>query len=254
LARQAAALSYFAWYLARKRSKAASAAAPMVGFLDRVQIGFGFALERFRQIIQDVGGPTTQQRCCRVVGRTFLTAFQKPSAVAGRKLGIDRQPVPVPQLDQELVPGLLALPKPIIDRQQFLPAAGVGADQHHDASAFGLEPWRKLYAIGPHVDEALGRQIAPLLILPGCQSAWNGDPRLEWARLLKHGRGLVAEGRVQPPAVVDVVEKAGQIGSDILKGLVSHRVGRAVRRSGRARGRRGDLSTSGQPPRRGTPG
>jgi integrase len=32
--------------------------------------------------------------------------------------------------------------------------------------------------------------------------------------LLKHGRAQVAEGRMQPPAVVDVVEKAGPIGSN----------------------------------------
>jgi hypothetical protein len=41
--------------------------------------------------------------------------------------------------------------------------------------------------------------------------------------LLKHGRAQVAEGGVQPPAVVDVVEKARQVDSDVLEGLVSHR-------------------------------
>ena len=44
--------------------------------------------------------------------------------------------------------------------------------------------------------------------------------------LLKDGRAQVAEGRMQPPAVVDMVEEAGRVGSDVLEGLVSHRVDR----------------------------
>jgi hypothetical protein len=65
-----------------------------------------------------------------------------------------------------------------------------------------------------------------LAAIADCRSACNVDPLMEWAPragqqsgsgfdhgpgvlLLKDGRAQVAEGRVQPPAVIDVVEEAG---------------------------------------------
>ena len=84
----------------------------------------------------------------------------------------------------------------------------------------------------------------PLLCTTGTTSLGSElDADLEWAPragqrsggwfdrgpgvLLLKGHGAqVSEGRVQPPAIVDVVDEAGQVEGDVLEGLVGHRIDR----------------------------
>ena len=56
-------------------------------------------------------------------------------ALAGGKLGVDDQAVLVAQAEQQLVPALLALAEAVVDRQELLLAAGIGADQDQQARA-----------------------------------------------------------------------------------------------------------------------
>jgi hypothetical protein len=90
--------------------------------------------------------------------------------VAGGEFGIKHEPVLVAQAEQELAPALGALPPAILDREQLLPAARVGADQHQHALALVLEPWGEVDAVGPEIDVAPGGEVAPLpahmLLLP----------------------------------------------------------------------------------------
>ena len=55
--------------------------------------------------------------------------------VAGGELGIEHQAILVAQPQQQLAPALGALPKAILDRQELLAAARIGADQHEHALA-----------------------------------------------------------------------------------------------------------------------
>ena len=68
-------------------------------------------------------------------------------SVAGGKLGVEHQAVLVSQAEQQLAPTLGALAKAVLDRQQLLAPAGVGADQHQQALAFVLQPGRKIHAV-----------------------------------------------------------------------------------------------------------
>src|SRR5213082_2477721 len=53
-----------------------------------------------------------------------------------------------------ITPALGALAKAVLDGQQLLPAAGVGADQHQQALPLVLEPGREVDAVGPEIDVA----------------------------------------------------------------------------------------------------
>jgi hypothetical protein len=79
------------------------------------------------------------------------------------------------------VPGLLALAKAIVDRQELLLAARVGADQHQDALALVLEARREIDPVGPDVDVAPGGEIAPLpapmILLPRAHQATDRGRR-----------------------------------------------------------------------------
>jgi hypothetical protein len=59
--------------------------------------------------------------------------------ITGGELGIEHEPVLVAQAEQQLTPALGALAKAVLDRQQLLPAAGVGPDQDQDALPFMVE-------------------------------------------------------------------------------------------------------------------
>src|SRR3954451_14399888 len=82
----------------------------------------------------------TQQRCCLAFGQTSCSACQKPSA-----------PSPVASSGSSTIPfwsrsraAVRASSgrslETILDRQQLLPALGVGADEDQDALPIVLEP------------------------------------------------------------------------------------------------------------------
>src|SRR6266481_4302750 len=66
------------------------------------------------------------------------------------------------QLEQQIAPVLCALAGAIGEADQFLAAFRRRADQHQDALLFVFEACLEMDAIGPDVDIALRRQIAPL--------------------------------------------------------------------------------------------
>src|SRR5947209_5503367 len=154
----------------------------VLSFVDGVQILLGLALQGWRQLVQHVGdlvhpapllpglGPDLVQR---------LPEAQRP--VAGGELGIEHEPVLVTQAEQQLTPALGALAKAVLDGQQLLPAAGVGADQHQQALPLVLEPGREVDAVGPEIDVAPGREVAALparvLLLPALGQPAHGRRR-----------------------------------------------------------------------------
>ena len=87
--------------------------------------------------------------------------------VAGGELGIEREAVLVTATQQQLAPALGARAKTVLDREQLLAAAPVGADQHQQALPLVLEPWREVDPIRPEIDVASGRQVTllPALVL-----------------------------------------------------------------------------------------
>src|SRR6185503_13661297 len=90
--------------------------------------------------------------------------------IAGGKPGVEPQAILVPQAEQQLTPALGTLAKAILDRQQLLAPAGIGADQHEQALPLMVQPGREVHTVGPEIDVASGREIALLpafvLVLP----------------------------------------------------------------------------------------
>ncbi len=76
--------------------------------------------------------------------------------IAGGEFGIQLQAVLVTQPKQQFAPALGALTKAILDRQQLLAAASIGADQHQHALSLVLQPRGEVDAISPQVDVAPG--------------------------------------------------------------------------------------------------
>ena len=111
-------------------------------------------------------------------------------AVADRDLGRDGQPAPL-HLDQQLAPALSALPDAHLEADEFLPALGRRADQHQHALGLLLHAGLQVDAIGPDVDVAPGREIAPLpaLVLGLPFGREPGDHRR------RQVRGVLAEQR-----------------------------------------------------------
>jgi hypothetical protein len=99
-------------------------------------------------------------------------------AVAGGEFRIQLQAVLVAQAKQQFAPALRALAKAVLDREQFLATAGVGADQHQHALPLVLQAWGEVDAIGPAIDVAPCREIALLpvlmLLLPALSQTAHG--------------------------------------------------------------------------------
>src|SRR5882672_2132077 len=86
--------------------------------------------------------------------------------IARRHLRSDRQTALL-EVQQELVPRLLALPLAILDRHQLLLAFRRRPYDHQDAGASFFETNVEMDAVGPEVNVALvlERPLAPLLIV-----------------------------------------------------------------------------------------
>ncbi len=88
--------------------------------------------------------------------------------VAGGECGRDREAAAL-EIEPHFAPGLGALAVAPGDfggnGQQLLPAILIGADDDQDALLVVIQPWREVDAVGPEVDKAPGREIAPLPML-----------------------------------------------------------------------------------------
>src|SRR6266404_3354623 len=122
-----------------KASNASSAAALISAIQISCNARLAFGCWLFGNLAITFAVLCTQQRCSRVFGQTSPAAFQNPSA-----------------------PVLCALAGAIGEADQFLAAFRRRADQHQDALLFVFEACLEMDAIGPDVDIALRRQIAPL--------------------------------------------------------------------------------------------
>src|SRR3954465_11544738 len=154
----------------------------VLSFVDGVQILLGLALQGWRQLVQHVGGLVHPAPLLPGLGPDLVQRLPEAQrSVAGGELGIEHEPVLVTQAEQQLTPALGALAKAVLDGQQLLPAAGVGADQHQQALPLVLEPGREVDAVGPEVDVAPGGEGAPLparvLLLPALAQPAHGRRR-----------------------------------------------------------------------------
>ena len=127
------------------------------------------------------------------VGKDLLQRLpEAQSAIADGELGTNREPAPA-QACQQLTPALGALAHPRLEAHEFLASLRRGADEDQNALLLVLQPTLEIDAIGPHVDVASGRQVAPApaLVL--------GLPlRLQAAdHLRRQARGVLAEQRLQ---------------------------------------------------------
>lgn len=98
--------------------------------------------------------------------------------ITGGKFGVQLQAVLITQAEQKLAPALGTLAKPVFDRQQFLPAAGIGADQHQHALPLVLQPRGEVDAVSPEIDITPSREGALLpvlmLLVPSFREAAHG--------------------------------------------------------------------------------
>src|SRR5215208_1059561 len=97
----------------------------------------------------------------------FAERLPEPErAVGDGEFGRDEQTSAL-QIEQQFTPILGALACPVGEAEQLLPAFRGGADDDQDALLGVLKTGLQVNAVGPHVDIALGRQIAlpPMLVL-----------------------------------------------------------------------------------------
>src|SRR4051812_13209200 len=196
--------------------------------VDGVQILLGLTLQGWRQFVQHVGGLVHPAPLLPGLGPDLVQRLPEAQGpIAGGELGTELQPVLVAQAEQELAPALGALAKAVLDGQQLLAAAGVGADQHQQTLPLVLEPWGEMDAVGPEVDVVLGGEIALLpalmLLLPARGQAAHGRRR-QAGRLgaEERGQGFLELARRHPLQV--------QPGQELLDVPGPPQVGRQHRR------------------------
>ena len=87
-------------------------------------------------------------------------------AVGDGEFGRDHQ-TSVLHIEQQLTPILRAFARPVGEAEQLLSAFRRRADDHQDALLGVRKAGLQVNAVGPHVDVALGRQVAlaPVLVL-----------------------------------------------------------------------------------------
>src|SRR5204862_4142975 len=149
-----------------KASNAASAtllvSAIQISCNDR--LAFGCWL--FGSLLRTLAVLCTQQRCSRVVGHSSPSAFQNPSAPSATAiLGATIRPRFFKSSSSSRQSCALSRAPSVKPSNSFLPSGRPNDDQ--DASLGVLKTRLQVNAVGPHVDVALGRQIAfsPVLAL-----------------------------------------------------------------------------------------
>ena len=127
----------------------------------------GFGLLALRQFVEDIGSlvhPAALLACGRPQLAERLPKAKR--AIGDGEFGRDRQ-TSVLQIEQQFTPILRAFTRTVGEAEQLLFALRRRADDHQDA-LFGIfKTGLQVNAVGPHVDVALGRQIAlsPVLVL-----------------------------------------------------------------------------------------
>ena len=132
------------------------------------KVRFAFGCWLFGSLFEDVGGLLHPAALLALWPATASpSAFQKPSAPSAiGEFGRDDQ-ASVLQIEQKLASILRAFARAVSEAEQLLPALRRRADDHQDALLGVFEAGLQVNAVGPHVDVALGRQIAllPVLVL-----------------------------------------------------------------------------------------
>src|SRR3954466_151986 len=123
----------------------------------------------------------------------FPISYRLPEAkraVGNGEFGCDEQ-TSVLQIEQQLPPILGALSRAVGEAEQLLPALRRRADDHQDALLGVFKTGLQVNAVGPHIDVALGRQIAlaPVLVLvaPDLLQPRDGRSRQAWRILAEQG-------------------------------------------------------------------
>ena len=125
--------------------------------------------------------PAALLACGRPQLAERLQEAERP--VGDGEFGRDRQ-TPVPQIEQQLPPILRAFARAVGEAEQLLPALRCRADDDQDTLLGVFKTGLEVNAVGPHVDVALGRQIAlpPVLVLVAPDLLQSCDGRGRQAR------------------------------------------------------------------------
>src|ERR1700730_1857876 len=150
-----------------KASNAASASLLVSAIQLSCNPRLAFGCLPFRTLFRTLAVLCTQQRCSRVVGHSSPSAFQKPSAPSATASSGAMTRPSVLQIEQRLPPILGALARAVGESEQLLLALRCRADDDQEALLGVFKAGLQVNAVGPHVDVALGRQIAlpPMLVL-----------------------------------------------------------------------------------------
>ncbi len=119
-----------------------------------------------------------RQRCSRVSGQTSRNAAETERAITDRQLGRCGKAARL-QVTKQVCPALGVLPQPVHDRQDVLPATGIGADDHQHALAIPIEAWFEIDPVCPEMDMVLACQVLPapgLVLLPPAGLQPAGGP------------------------------------------------------------------------------
>src|SRR5207245_857915 len=149
-----------------KASNAASASllvsAIQISCDDRLALGCWL----FGNLLRTLAVLCTQQRCSRVVGHSSPSAFQKPSAPsATASSGATTRPRLCKSSSSSRQSCALSR-APSVKPSKLLPALRRRADDDQDALLGVFKTGLQVNTVGPHIDVALGRQIAlpPMLV------------------------------------------------------------------------------------------
>src|SRR4051812_16949257 len=144
-----------------KASNASSATALVSAIQISCKARLAFGCWLFGSLASTLAVLCTQQRCSRVFGQTSPAAFQNPSAPSAMtSRGGTSSPRRFRSSSRSRQSCALSR-APSVKLDQFLAAFRRRADQHQDALLFVLEAGFEMDAVGPDVDVALRRQIAP---------------------------------------------------------------------------------------------
>src|SRR6266478_4990173 len=139
-----------------KASNAASASLLVSAIQISCNARLAFGCWLFGSLLRTLAVLCTQQRCSRVVGHSSPSAFQKPSA-----------PSATASSGATARPRFCKFAHAVGKAEQLLFALRRRADDDQDALLGVFKTGLQINAVGPHVDVALGRQIAlpPMLVL-----------------------------------------------------------------------------------------
>src|SRR5215211_1130849 len=159
------------------------------------RVAFGCWL--FGSLLRTLAVLCTQQRCSRVVGHSSPSAFQKPSAPSATASSGAMSRPRFFKSSSSFTPILGALACAVGEAEQLLSALRGRADDDQDALLGIFKAGLQVNAVGPHVDIALGRQIAlpPMLVFvePDLLQPRDGRGRQARRILAEQGRKRLLE-------------------------------------------------------------